>query len=222
MKPTSFVILIAFCLTTASLYADEAEKVSKRIAKLVYEEGFLINAGEEDLLRVEIISPFYRYLGDILKGRKINISDIKTKFTVQYTIKQWIGEYETMEETFIPVYSQQGPDPGLEVICSLDKDTLNIKVASVEKISSVFIEILSDIPVKISNDRVRYILSTVGVSGQSLQKGPEASFKLYLLSEQDYYKVPIQITYIFQGSVYDRVFFFSFKKEDFNNEPTAH
>lgn len=222
MRPTFALILIALCLTANLFCADEAEKISKHIAKLIYEEGFLINAGEEDLLRVEIISPFYRYLGDIQKGRKINISDIKTRFTVQYTIKQWIGEYETMEETFIPVFNQQGPDPGLEVNCSLDKDTLNIKVTSAERITAVFIEILSDIPVKISNDRVRYILSTVGVSGQSLQKGPEARFKLYLLSEQAYYKVPIQVTYIFQGSVYDRVFFFSFRKEDFNNEPTVH
>jgi hypothetical protein len=222
MRPISFVILAVFCLSAASLYADEAEKTLKRIAKLVYEEGFLINAGEEDLLRVEIISPFYRYLGNIQKGRKINISDIKTKFTVQYTIKQWIGEYETMKETFTPVFNNQGPDVGLEVICSLDKDTLTVKVTSNEKISGVFIEILSDIPIKISNDRIRYILSAVGVSGQSLQKGPEAGFKLYLISDLAYYKVPVQITYIFQGSVYDRVFFFSFRKEDFNNEPTAH
>ncbi len=222
MRSTFALILIALCLTANLFCADEAEKVSKRIAKLVYEEGFLINAGEEDLLRVEIISPFYRYLGDIPKGRKINVSDLKTRFTVQYTIKQWIGEYETMNETFIPAFNNQGPDVGLEVICSLDKDTLTVKVTSNEKISGVFIEILSDIPIKISNDRIRYILSAVGVSGQSLQKGPEAGFKLYLISDLAYYKVPVQITYIFQGSVYDRVFFFSFKKEDFNNEPTAH
>lgn len=216
-----FLLLILIFFAVSSLYAKE-DKTYETRHNLIYDGRYLINEGEKHLLRLEVVFPFYKYLGDLKEGQRINISYIKTRFTVQYTIKEWIGEYKTMKETFTPQFEPSGPDVGLEVTCALDKDTLNIKVTSVERISSVFIEILFDIPIKISNDRIRYVLSAIGVSGQNLKQGPEASFKLYLLSQQDYYKVPIQITYIFQGSVYERVFFYSFKKDDFNNVPTAH
>jgi hypothetical protein len=124
-----------------------------------------------------------------------------------------------MKESFIPIVDSKGPDVGLDVQAELKGDTLSIKVSAVDKISGIFIEVLSDIPIKISDDRTRYILSNVGVRGQSLKRGPEADFKLYLLTEQEFYKVPIQITYVFQGCVYDKFFTFSFKREEFNNAP---
>jgi len=211
---TLCLIAVFFIAINPSFAEEEAPKM-KSLIKLIYKDGHLMNIGEEDLLRAEIISPFYRYLGDIEKDKTVNIKDIKTKFTVRYTIKQWIGEYETMTETFIPIFDSKGPDVGLDVKVELIDKSLVIKVASVDRITDIFIEILSDIPIKISNDRVRYVLSNVGVIGQSLQSGPEATFKIHLLTEQDFYKVPIQITYIFQGSNYDRIFTFSFRREDF-------
>jgi len=217
MRLICLILVLILSTALGSLYADKETKTLKEMTKLIYEKGFLINEGKEDLIYAEIISPFYRYLGDIKKNQRVDVSDIKTKFTVQYTIKQWIGEYETMKETFIPLLENQGPDIGLEINSTLDKDTLTIRVTTAEKLKDIFIEILSDIPIKISNDRIRYVLSSVGVNGQSLKNGSQASFKLILLADQDYYKVPIQITYIYQGSVYDRMFFFSFKKEDFLN-----
>ena len=207
---------ILICITFISqLFAEEEAIKTKKLVKLIYKEDHLINIGEEDLLRAEIITPFYRYLGDILKEEKINVSDIKTKFIVQYTIKAWIGEYETMSETFIPISDSRGPDVGLDVKVCLEDKSLLVKVTSVDKITDIFIEILQDIPIKISDERVRYILSNVGTMGQNLKRGPEAKFKLYLFTHQDFYKVPIQITYVFQGSVYNKVFTFSFRKEDF-------
>lgn len=214
------VILICF-ITIGLLYAEEEDKTYFTKSKLIYDGKYLINTGEKDLLHLEVIFPFYRYLGNLKQGQRINISFIKTKFTVQYTIKEWIGEYKTMKETFIPLIEPQGPDVGLDVKADLKGDILTISVTSAEKIQDIFIEVLSDIPVKISNDRVRYVLSNVGVVGQNLKRGPQADFKLYLITDQPYYKVSIQITYVFHGAVYDRVFSFSFRKEDFTNGPTA-
>ena len=208
-------LIAAFFIAINPSFAEEEAVKTKNLTKLIYKDGHLINVGEEDLLRVEIISPFYRYLGDIEKDKSVNIPDVKTKFTVRYTIKQWIGECETMTQSFIPVFDTKGPDAGLEVNINLKDDTLSVKVTSIDKISDISIEILSDIPIKISSDRVRYVLSNVGIIGQSLQSGPESTFKIHLLTDQDFYKVPIQITYIFQGSHYDKMFTFSFRKEDF-------
>jgi hypothetical protein len=208
-------LIVAFFIAINLSFAEEEPLKTRALIKLIYKDGYLINVGEEALLRVEIIDPFYRYLGDIEKDKTVNIKDVKTKFTVRYTIRAWIGEYETMTQSFIPVFDTKGPDPGLEVNVDLKGDILSIKVTSIDKITGIFIEILSDIPIKISNDRIRYVLSNVGVVGQSLQSGPEATFKIVLLIDQDFYKVPIQISYIFQGSNYDKIFTFSFRREDF-------
>jgi hypothetical protein len=211
-------MLICFTVISSS-FAEEEAKQTKKLIKLIYEEGYLINAGEEELLAVEIINPFYRYIGNIPKGKRANVTDVKTKFTVQFSARQWIGGYETMSETFIPVIDSRGPDVGMDVNVELKESILFVKIASADKITDTFIQILSDIPIKISDDRTRYILSSVGVQGQNLIRGPEAQFKLHLLSDQEFYTIPIQITYCFQGCVYDTVFTFSFKKEDFNHVP---
>jgi len=214
---TLCAILLVFFTVTGLSFAEEEAKATKRLIQLIYKEGYLVNVGEEDLLGVEIINPFYRYIGNIPKGKRVNVTDIKTKFSVQFTARQWIGGYEVMSQTFIPVINSKGPDVGLDIEVELERDTLFVKVSSADKITDIFIQILSDIPIKISDDRTRYILSSVGVRGQNLKRGPEAIFTLYLLSEQDFYTVPIQITYVFQGCVYDKVFTYSFKKEDFND-----
>ena len=212
------VILIFFTGISLS-FAESEVKQTRKLIKLIYKEGYLINQGEQDLLRAEITAPFYRYLGDIPQGAKVNVSDIKTKFTVQYTAKQWIGEYEIMKETFIPEIKQKAHPASLNVQTKLKGNTLSVKVSSQDKISDIFIEILSDIPIKISEDRTRFVLSSVGVRGQNLKRGPEADFKLYLLVDQKFYKVPVQITYVFGSCAYDKFFIFSFKKEEFKDAP---
>ncbi|MEW6008229.1 MAG: hypothetical protein AB1629_01155 [Candidatus Omnitrophota bacterium] len=221
MKPKWITLILILFIATSLLYAEEEQKTYSPKSKLIYDGRYLINTGKKDILHLEIIFPFYRYLGGLKQGQRINVSNIKTKFTVQYTVKEWIGEYKTMKETFVPLIEPKGPDVGLDVKADLKGDILKIKVSSAEKIQDIFIEILSDISVKISNDRIRYVLSSVGVVGQNLKRGPEADFKLYLITDQPYYKVSIQITYVFQGAVYDKVFSFSFRKEDFTNGSTS-
>ena len=126
-----------------------------------------------------------------------------------------------MKKTFIPEFEATGLEHGLKVITNLIGDLLNVKVTSPEKIKDIFIEILSDIPIKISEDRVRYILSSVGVKGQNLKIGPVANFRLYLINDRPFYKVPVDISYVYNGLIHERVFFFSFTKEEFQSEVTA-
>lgn len=214
------LILVIICFTAINLSgAEEEETAGRRASQLIYEEGHLINRSGKDILDLAVVSPFYKYIGNIPKGEKINVSYIKNRFTVEYAISPWKGEYKIMKESFTPEFSAKGPDAGLDIEVKLNGDLLVVKAAAVEKINDIFIEVLSDIPIKISEDRTRYILSSVGVRGQNLKRGPQASFKIDLLIDQEFYKVPIQITYLFQGGVYDKVFFFSFRKEDFNNAP---
>ena len=214
------IILIILFIGIGLLGAKEDSRQTKRLIKLIYsEEGCLVNAGEEDILNVEIISPFYRYIGNMAKEKRVDVSDIKTKFIVQYTARQWLGGYETMTESFIPLIKQHTEDIGLDIKAELKKNVLIVNVYSKDKISDIFIEVLSDIPIKISNDRVRYVLSSVGVEGQNLKRGPHAEFRLSLLSYQEFYAVPIQVTYVFEGRVYNQVFTFSFRTKDFIHAP---
>ena len=220
MRRLLCILLIVFT-GISSLHAQEDQKWEKKTINLIYEKGCLVNQGSEDILNLEIISPFYRYLGEIPKESKVNVSDIKTKFTVQYTSRKWLGGVETMKKTFIPEYEAAGLEHGLKVITKINKDLLNVKVSSPEEVKDIFVEILLDIPIKISEDRVRYTLSSVGVKGQNLKTGPDASFSLYLINDQPFYKVPVNISYVYNGLIHERVFFFSFTKEEFNSEVPA-
>jgi len=211
-------MLLVIFISTSQLYAQANSAFTKKLIKLIYRDGFLINQGQEDLLNVEIVSPFYMYLGAIRKNKSVNVSHVKTKFVVQYTARQWLGEYEIMKQTFIPLILGVDLDVGLGLKAYLKGSNLKIMVTSRKKITDTFIEILSDIPIKISDDRVRYVLSSVGVSGQNLKRGPIVNFKLHLLADQEFYKVPIQVTYVYGGASYDKVFFFSFKVKDFKDE----
>lgn len=188
------------------------------IAKLIYQDGYLVNKGEEVLLNVEIIEPFYRYFGSIQRNASVDVSYMRTKFTVQYTARQWIGVNETMKQTFIPRLKNPELDIGLDVESHLNRNMLRIIVTSDRKITDIFIEALPDIPVKISDERVRYVLSSVGIEGQNLKKGPIANFKLCLLLDKEFYRIPVQVTYVYEGVCYDKVFFFAFKRQDFEDE----
>lgn len=159
-------MLICF-IAISSSFAEEKTKPQTRINYLVYERGWLINQGSQDILRAAVISPFYKYLGDIPRGSKVNVYFIRNKFTVEYTLKFWIGEYETLQETFIPTIYSKGPDVGLDMKAELKGDVLSVSITSAEKIQDIFIELLPDIPVKISNDRTRYVLSSVVQSART-------------------------------------------------------
>ncbi|MFH1645055.1 MAG: hypothetical protein ABIB11_01405, partial [Candidatus Omnitrophota bacterium] len=80
--------VLMFFTGTSILYAEEGQRPVRTLIKLIYSDGFLINTGEEDLLKVEVVKPFYSFIGDIPKDKMVNISDIKTKFTVQFTVRQ--------------------------------------------------------------------------------------------------------------------------------------
>lgn len=218
MRIAAIILLMLFALAGLSSAAEEPQKASLLI-KLIYEEGYLINAGQEAVLAAEVVNPFYRYLGDIPPGKRINVSDIKTKFTVQYSARQWIGGYEVMNETFIPTIGTNQSPANLDVKAELKGFTLFVRVSSPENISSVFIEVPPDIPIKIADDRIRYVLSNIGVRGQNIKSGPAAQFELFPLSDQPFYQVPIQVTYVYQGQACDRFLTFSFKKEDLNHVP---
>jgi len=220
MRRLLCIFLIVFTVTCSS-YAEQKPGWEKKMINLIYEKGYLVNEGSEDLINAEIISPFYRFIGSIPGGNRVNVSDIKTKFTIKFTSRKWLGEVETMKKTFIPEYESTGLEHGLKVITKLIGDLLNVKVTSSEEIKDIFIEILSDIPIKISEDRVRYILSSVGVKGQNLKVGPETSFRLYLINDRPFYKLPVNISYVYNGFIHERVFFFSFTKEEFGNEVTT-
>ena len=216
-------VILSVLLTGTGLLSAETHLPprARHIAKLIYQDGCLINKGEEALLNVEITEPFYRYIGNMQINTSVDVSYIKTKFTVQYTARQWAGANETMKETFIPRLDRPDMETGLDVQAYLQGNSLRIIVSSARNISDVFIEVLSDIPIRISDDRVRYILSSVGIKGQNLKRGLVANFNLCLLQDQAFYKVPVQVTYVYGGVSYDKVFSFSFKKEDFKDEASA-
>jgi hypothetical protein len=208
--------MVLFLIPACFLSGGE-ETTKRGAAKLAFSGGYLVNVGESDLLCVEITNPFYRYIGDIPRGGKAAVPDVRSKFTARYTSKQWIGGYESMEDTFIPGISRTSPDIGLDLKVILRGDILIVTVSSKDEISDIFVEVLQDIPVRISEDKVKYTPSSVGVKGQNLKRGPDARFQLYLLREEEFYKVPIQVTYVHNGSAYDRVFFYSFGRGDFKH-----
>lgn len=195
-------------------YTEETKEITLKYTKVIYQKGYLMNQGNQTALKAEIISPFYRYLGDIKEGEKIDIRDIKTKFTVQYLTPQGLVEYEQHKETFIPVVDGDFEGIGLEIYCTLKGDILTIRLDSKAEVQDVFIEIPQDIPVRISEDHFRYILSSVGVLGQNLQTGKEVNFRLTRLRRLDFYTVPVRISFNYKYKVYEKLLLFSFTREE--------
>jgi len=207
----TLLVLVTFC---GICYAQEAEVMGTRYAKIIYKEGYLMNQGSQPALNAEIVSPFYRYLGDLKENETMDIRDIKTKFTLQYLTPQGLAEYEQKKEIFIPVFEADFKDIGLSIICSLSEDILFVRIDSVVDIADVYIEIPQEIPVRISEGHFRYILSSVGVLGQNLKTGKEANFKLTRLRRLDFYTVPVRISFNYKYKQYERLFLFSFTKDE--------
>jgi len=112
------------------------------------------------------------------------------------------------------VFEADFKDIGLSIICSLSEDILFVRIDSVVDIADVYIEIPQEIPVRISEGHFRYILSSVGVLGQNLKTGKEANFKLTRLRRLDFYTVPVRISFNYKYKQYERLFLFSFTKDE--------
>ncbi len=214
------VAVALLCALAGAAWAAEDDDGSKvmRIYKpaghVIYRDGSLLNVGDEVAMRCEITEPFYKYLGDLPPGGKVNVSFLKTRFTAQYLTPAGLAKWRRIKETFYPKVEWDLPEIGLEVVCELRGLTLEVTVRSLKPVTNTAIEVLPDVPVRISNDRVRYVASPVSVAGQHVVFGPEAGFALLLLEERPSYSVPIQVSFEYQGVRYEKLVLFSFAREE--------
>jgi hypothetical protein len=213
------VIMVSISLTSPLMSAKE-ERMRKGLksipsSKVIYQDGYLRNIGDEPALRCEITSPFYKYIGNINPGKRVDISYIKTKFTISYLIPDWLGEYTQVKETFLPKFKYKTLiAPEVRVKCQLKDSFLEIELISDRKFKNVTIEIPPEIPVKISESRTRYITSQILVLGANVIYGQRAEFKIVPLSKSEYSIVPIKISYQYQGIEYEELLFYSFKNKE--------
>jgi hypothetical protein len=211
------VVALAWLPLVWAAEDDEGSKVLriyKPAGHVICRDGSLINVGDEMAAHCEIIEPFYRYLGELPPGGSVNVSSIKTRFVVQYLTPAGLAKWRRIKETFYPTVDWELPEIGLEVVCELRGLTLEATVNSIKPITNVAIEVLPDVPVRISNDRVRYVQSPVSVAGQHVVFGSEAVFALLLLEERPTYSVPIQVSFEYQGIRYEKLVLFSFAREE--------
>jgi len=219
LSPWVRVVMVGLLLGRQSVWAEDSAassvlRIHKPAGHVIYRDGGLLNVGDEVAARTEIIEPFYRYLGDLPPGGKVNVNSIKTRFTVQYLTPAGLAKWRRIKETFYPTVDWDLPEVGLEVVCELRGLTLEVTVRSLKPITNTAIEVLPDIPIRISNDRVRYVQSPVSVAGQHTVFGSEAAFALLLLEERPSYSVPIQVSFEYQGVRYEKLILFSFAREE--------
>jgi len=203
-----------FVTWSAEEQTSSVLRIHKPAGHVIYRDGSLLNVGDEVAMRCEIVEPFYRYLGDLPPGGKVNVSFLKTRFTAQYLTSAGLAKWRRIKETFYPTVDWELPEIGLEVVCELRGLTIGVAVNSLKPIINVAIEVLPDLPVRISNDRVRYVQSPVSVAGQHVVFGSEAGFALLLLEEHPTYSVPIQVSFEYQGVRYEKLVLFSFAREE--------
>ena len=210
--------MVSIGLASSFILAKEkgTQKSLKSIpsAKIIYQDGYLRNIGDESALRCEIISPFYKYIGNINPGKRVDISYIKAKFTISYLIPDWLGEYTQVKENFLPKFKYKTLIAlEVRVRCQLKDSFLEVELIADKKLKNATIEIPPEIPVKISGTRTRYITSQILVLGPNVIYGQRAEFKIVPLSNAEYSTVPIQITYQYQGIEYQELLFYSFRTE---------
>lgn len=189
-------------------------RIHKPAGHVIYRDGVLLNVGDEVAMRCEIVEPFYRYLGDLPPGGQVNVSSIKTRFIAQYLTPAGLAKWRRIKETFYPKVEWDLPEIGLNVRCELRGLTLEVTVRSLKPITNIAIEVLPDLPVRIANDRVRYVQSPVSVAGQHVVFGSEAGFALLLLEDRQIYSVPVQVSFEYQGVRYEKLILFSFAREE--------
>lgn len=218
MRRLVVTVVALTCLPLAWAAEEEQRSGLLRIYKpaghVIYRDGALINVGDEVAARCEIVEPFYRYLGDLPPGGKVNVSFLKTRFIAQYLTPAGLAKWRRIKETFYPKVEWELPEIGLEVVCELRGLTLEVTVRSLKPVTNVAIEVLPDLPVRISNDRVRYVQSPVSVAGQHIVFGSEAVFALLLLEERPSYSVPVQVSFEYGGILYEKLVLFSFAREE--------
>ncbi|MFH1504459.1 MAG: hypothetical protein ABIH08_03605 [Candidatus Omnitrophota bacterium] len=210
------VILFSITLTSSISAKEEERKAANPAssAKVIYRNGYLENIGQEPALRCEVTAPFYKFIGDISPARKIDISYIKTKFTISYLVQDWLGGYREAKETFSPQFKYKVLiAPEVKIECRLKGRFLEIEIISNKPLKNAAIEILPEVPVRISESRVRYITSQVLALGQNVVYGQKAEFEIISLSEDAYSVVPVQISYQYHGIEYQKLVFYSFKNE---------
>lgn len=208
-------IALTFSFTLAKENGTKKSLKSIPSAKIIYQDGYLRNIGDEPALRCEIISPFYKYIGNIHPGKRVDISYIKTKFTISYLIPDWLGEYTQVKETFLPKFKYKTLiAPEVRIKCRLKDSFLEVELIADRKLKNVTIEIPPEIPVKISESRTRYITSQILVLGPNVIYDQRAEFKIIPLSNAEYSTVPIQITYQYKGIEYEELLFYSFKNKE--------
>lgn len=189
-------------------------RIHKPAGHVAYRDGSLINVGDEMAARCEVVEPFYRYLGDLPPGGRVNVAFLKTRFTLQYLTPAGLSRWRRIKETFWPKVEWELPEIGLDIRCELKGLTLSVRVSALKPITNVAIEIPPDVPIRIANDRVRYVQSPIGVAGQNIVFGVQATFPLLLLQERPSYAVPIQITFDYQGIRYEKLLFYSFTRAE--------
>ncbi|MDP3723936.1 MAG: hypothetical protein Q8R91_10680 [Candidatus Omnitrophota bacterium] len=189
-------------------------RIHKPAGHVIYRDGSLLNAGDEVAARCELVEPFYRYLGDVPPGGKVSVSWIKTRFTVQYLTPAGLAKWRRVKETFYPKIEWDLPEIGLDVTCALKGLTLSVDVQSLKPITNTAIEVLPDLPVRISEERIRYVASPVAVAGQHVVFGWRGSFPLLLLQERPTYSVPVQVSFEYQGVRYEKLILYSFAREE--------
>lgn len=218
MRRVAVALVALTCLPLAGAAEEEQRSGLLRIHKpaghVIYRDGSLVNVGDEVAMRCEIVEPFYTYLGDLPPGGKVNVSFLKTRFVMQYLTPAGLAKWRRIKETFYPKVEWDLPEIGLEVVCELRGLTLEVTMNSIKPITNVAIEVLPDLPVRISNDRVRYVQSPVSVAGQHIVFGSEAAFALLLLEERPTYSVPVQVSFEYQGVRYEKLVLFSFAREE--------
>lgn len=210
-----WLLVIFLTIRSISSFAQES---GQRIS-LILKEGWLINYSDQPLYSVEITEPFYLYIGNLYPQQGKDISSIKTKFKVRFYIKA-LGGYKEMAKEFIPQIKYQEPKrPKIKVSITYKNCRLKVKVSSRKKLDYILIEIPPEYPVRISDERRRYVFSPVAVLGQNMIAGDYAEFRLYPLTEEKIYRVPVQISYIYQDKLYIELLFYSLKKEQLCQPP---
>ena len=205
---------LCFAIILFTTINSSAEDINTKKVTLILKDGWLKNLSNTTLYSLEIIEPFYKYLGDLLPYQKKNISYIKTKFKVRFYIKSLAG-FKEMKKEFIPYIKRKPPQfPKIKIDIKYRDCKLKVKLISKENLNYTLIEIPQDYPVNISESRKRYVFSSVAVLGQNLIAGNYAEFVIYPLKEEPLYKIPVKITFIYKGTLYEKLLFYYLKKED--------
>jgi hypothetical protein len=132
---------LCFAIILFTVINSYPENINTKKISLILKDGWLINTSDTTLYSLEIVNPFYKYLGNLYPHQKRNISYIKTKFKIRFYIKT-LGGYKEMEKEFIP-YIKRKPlqFPEIKIEIRYKNCKLKIKLTSRKPLSYTLIEI---------------------------------------------------------------------------------